>query len=93
MKNKLTKKHHAKKHHPRKSPRLKRKSPMHYVKVFFLYLIALGALAAWIDVTSYGVFDVVGLTILTTAVSFVATLIHWFRGRRDRFDDIADSDL
>jgi polyferredoxin len=92
--NESHKKHHAKKHHPRKTPRTSRKkSPLHYVKVFFLYLIALGALAAWIDVTSYGAFDVVRTTLATIALSFIATIVHWFSGRRDRFDDIADGDL
>lgn len=93
MKNKPLKKHHAKKHHPRVHSQRKRKAPLHYFKVFFLYSVALGALAAWIDMTSYGAFDVVRLTLATLVISFIATLVHWFSGRRDRFDDIADGDL
>ncbi len=93
MKNNPPKKHHAKKHHPRTHSLRKRKKPKHYLKVFFLYAIALGALAAWINVTSYGVFDPVRLTLATLGISVVATLLHWLSGRRDRFDDIADGDL
>jgi hypothetical protein len=93
MKNKLLKKHHAKKHHPRTRSRQKRKAPMHYLKVFFLYVVAFGALAAWINVTSYGVFDILRLTLATLVLSFIATLVHWHSGRRDRFDGIADGDL
>jgi len=65
----------------------------HLVKVFIVYLIVTAALAGWIDYSSYETFNPVWTAAAALVAAIILTLIHWYNGKRNRLDDLADGDL
>jgi len=67
--------------------------PWHLLRVFFLYLLLMSAAAAWIDYTSYGVFNPLWMALLAFLAAVLASSLHWRSFHRNRIDDLADGDL
>lgn len=65
----------------------------HLLKIFVLYLIIAGAVAGWIDYSSYGVFNPLWMALGALAVAVLATAVHGYTRAHDRIDDVADDDL
>ncbi len=91
----MKKKHHHQQHeHSVQSQKTIKHRPLsHYVKLFFVYLIAAIALMSWINITTYEDFNPFWLTVLSFSSALLATLAHWFYGRHNRVDDFAENEL
>jgi hypothetical protein len=79
-----------------KSNKPEKQRPMtlkHILKIFGLYLLLAAAVAGWLEISSYDVFDPLGLLLGAIFTAVVATALHWHSNRRSRVDDIVDHDL
>ena len=77
----------------KKSKKQRAMSPKHILKIFGLYLLLSAAIAGWLEISSYDVFDPLGLLLGAIITALVATVIHWHSNRRSRVDDIVDRNL
>jgi predicted permease len=77
-------------HHPVKTKPAKK---MHIIKVFFIYLIMTGALAAWLEVSSYGDLNPFLLIIASLIITILSTYFHWKRRVHNKIDDIAEGKI
>ena len=65
----------------------------HIMKIFGLYLLLAAAVAGWLEISSYDVFNPLTLLLGAIFTAVVATVLHWHANRRSRVDDIVDHDL
>lgn len=65
----------------------------HVFKVFILYQAMAAAIAGWIYYSSYSVFDPLWVFLAAFVTAILASAIHWYTGRHNRVDDIAEGDL
>lgn len=87
------KKHHHEKHETKPGQSRKGHPLKHLFKVFILYLAIAAAVAGWIDYSSYAVFNPLWMLLAALATAMLATAVHWYSGRHNRVDDIAEGDL
>lgn len=65
----------------------------HLIKMFLIYLTVSVAVFGWLDYSSYDVFNPLLMLLIALGTAITATLFHWYTGRHDRIDDIAEGDI